>query len=182
MDGCEPPCGCWDLNSGPLEEQSALLTADPSHQPPLNTLSLCIYTTFFKIHSIVDGHLAWLYSSALVNGAVLKHRRYRCCLSQLSSFPLEMCEEVGLLHCSSLLIFKPRDLSTVLWGDCASWHFQWQYARGPVSGYPQTVHLSLSLCSRPVSGVILLNFLSSSSTNGVIVKHPWGGGHKWFWK
>jgi hypothetical protein len=21
-DGCEPPCGCWDLNSGPLEEHS----------------------------------------------------------------------------------------------------------------------------------------------------------------
>ncbi|GAB1287742.1 Disintegrin and metalloproteinase domain-containing protein 15 [Apodemus speciosus] len=21
-NGCEPPCGCWDLNSGPLEEQS----------------------------------------------------------------------------------------------------------------------------------------------------------------
>jgi hypothetical protein len=28
-DGCEPPCGCWDLNSGPLEEQSMLLTAEP---------------------------------------------------------------------------------------------------------------------------------------------------------
>jgi hypothetical protein len=27
-DDCEPPCGCWDLNSGPLEEQSVLLTAD----------------------------------------------------------------------------------------------------------------------------------------------------------
>jgi hypothetical protein len=26
-DGCEPPCGCWNLNSGPLEEQSVLLTA-----------------------------------------------------------------------------------------------------------------------------------------------------------
>jgi hypothetical protein len=26
MDGCEPPCGCWDLNSGPLEEQSGTLT------------------------------------------------------------------------------------------------------------------------------------------------------------
>jgi hypothetical protein len=25
--------GCWDLNSGPLEEQSVLLTAEPSHQP-----------------------------------------------------------------------------------------------------------------------------------------------------
>jgi hypothetical protein len=21
-DGCELPCGCWELNSGPLEEQS----------------------------------------------------------------------------------------------------------------------------------------------------------------
>jgi hypothetical protein len=21
MDGCEPPCGCWELNLGPLQEQ-----------------------------------------------------------------------------------------------------------------------------------------------------------------
>jgi hypothetical protein len=27
-DGCEPPCDCWDLNSGPLEEQSVLLTTE----------------------------------------------------------------------------------------------------------------------------------------------------------
>ena len=32
-DGCEPPYGCWELNSGPLEEQSVLLTAEPSLQP-----------------------------------------------------------------------------------------------------------------------------------------------------
>jgi hypothetical protein len=32
-DGCEPPYGCWELNLGPLEEQSALLTAEPSPQP-----------------------------------------------------------------------------------------------------------------------------------------------------
>jgi hypothetical protein len=25
-DGCELPCGCWDLNSGPSEEQSGALT------------------------------------------------------------------------------------------------------------------------------------------------------------
>jgi hypothetical protein len=25
--------GCWELNSGPLEEQSVLLTAEPSLQP-----------------------------------------------------------------------------------------------------------------------------------------------------
>jgi hypothetical protein len=33
-DGCEPPCGCWNLNSGPSEEQSVLLTTEPSLQPP----------------------------------------------------------------------------------------------------------------------------------------------------
>ena len=33
-DGCEPPCGWWDLSSGPLEEQSVLLTAEPSLEPP----------------------------------------------------------------------------------------------------------------------------------------------------
>jgi hypothetical protein len=33
-DGCKPPRGCWDLNSGPLEEQSVLLTTGLPCQPP----------------------------------------------------------------------------------------------------------------------------------------------------
>jgi hypothetical protein len=33
-DGCDSPCGFWDLNSGPLEDQSVLLTAEPSLHPP----------------------------------------------------------------------------------------------------------------------------------------------------
>ena len=33
-DGYEAPCGCWELNSGPLEEKSGLLTTEPSLQPP----------------------------------------------------------------------------------------------------------------------------------------------------
>jgi hypothetical protein len=33
-DGCEPSCGCWELNSGPLTTQSVLLTTEPSLQPP----------------------------------------------------------------------------------------------------------------------------------------------------
>jgi hypothetical protein len=33
--GCEPPCGSWDLNSGPLKEQSVLFTTKPSLQPRL---------------------------------------------------------------------------------------------------------------------------------------------------
>ena len=38
-DGCEPPCGCWELNSGPLEEQAMPLTSEPSLQPLKPTLS-----------------------------------------------------------------------------------------------------------------------------------------------
>lgn len=30
VNWCEPPCGCWELNPGPLEEQLGLLTMDPS--------------------------------------------------------------------------------------------------------------------------------------------------------
>jgi hypothetical protein len=32
-DGCEPPCGCSELNSGLLEEQSLFLNAEPFLQP-----------------------------------------------------------------------------------------------------------------------------------------------------
>jgi hypothetical protein len=32
-EGCEQPCGYWELNSGPLEEQVVLLTAEMSLQP-----------------------------------------------------------------------------------------------------------------------------------------------------
>ena len=27
-DGCEPPCGCWELNPGPLLEQQVLITTE----------------------------------------------------------------------------------------------------------------------------------------------------------
>jgi hypothetical protein len=32
-DGCEPPCGFWELNSGSLEEQPLILITEPSLQP-----------------------------------------------------------------------------------------------------------------------------------------------------
>ena len=34
IDGCKPPCGCWELNARPLEEQTMLLTTEPSLQLP----------------------------------------------------------------------------------------------------------------------------------------------------
>ena len=30
----KPPCSCWKLNSGSLEEQSVIFTTEPSLQPP----------------------------------------------------------------------------------------------------------------------------------------------------
>jgi hypothetical protein len=33
MDSCKPPCRCWELNLGSLEEQPVLLTTEPSLQP-----------------------------------------------------------------------------------------------------------------------------------------------------
>jgi hypothetical protein len=33
MDGCESVHGCWELNSGPLEEQQVLLTTEQTVQP-----------------------------------------------------------------------------------------------------------------------------------------------------
>jgi hypothetical protein len=37
-DGCESPWGCWELNSGPLKEQSVLLTSETALQPLLFNL------------------------------------------------------------------------------------------------------------------------------------------------
>jgi hypothetical protein len=39
-DGCEPPCCFWELNSGPWEEQSVLLTPEPSFQTLCQLLKL----------------------------------------------------------------------------------------------------------------------------------------------
>jgi hypothetical protein len=56
--GCnEPPCDCWELNSGPLEEQSVLLITEPSLQPVHHSYSrvnfACIYhhVTFIFVSS-----------------------------------------------------------------------------------------------------------------------------------
>ena len=42
IDGCEPPSGCWELNSEPLKEQSVLLTTEPSLQPAESLFKLPI--------------------------------------------------------------------------------------------------------------------------------------------
>ena len=32
-DGCEPSCGCWELNPSPLQEHPVLLTTEKNLQP-----------------------------------------------------------------------------------------------------------------------------------------------------
>ena len=57
-DGCELPCGCWELNPGPLEEQAMLLTSEPSLQPSNYVLIdffaslyvICCYSCFAAQH------------------------------------------------------------------------------------------------------------------------------------
>jgi hypothetical protein len=36
--GCEATCGCWELNSGPLQEHQVPLTAEPSLLPQTSLL------------------------------------------------------------------------------------------------------------------------------------------------
>ena len=54
-DGCEPPCGCWELNSGPLEEQAVLLTAEPSHQP----LQVVFHSFLFQTFALAAECQSW---------------------------------------------------------------------------------------------------------------------------
>ena len=46
-DSCELPCGFWELNPSPLEEQPVLLTAEPSLQPSI--LSFKSENNFFLL-------------------------------------------------------------------------------------------------------------------------------------
>ena len=46
-DSCEQPCGCWELNLGPLEEQEMLLTTEPSLQTQNLILKKILKNMFF---------------------------------------------------------------------------------------------------------------------------------------
>jgi hypothetical protein len=49
----EPPCGCWEMNSGLLEEQPVLLTTEPSLQPD-TLFSMSIFSPCFRSISNVS--------------------------------------------------------------------------------------------------------------------------------
>ena len=49
-DGCESPCGCWELNSRPLKEQPVFLTAELSLQP-------LVFIFLIELHWVVQAGL-----------------------------------------------------------------------------------------------------------------------------
>ena len=57
LDGCEPQCDFWELNSGPLEDRLVLLTTEPSLQPRKNILT----TYFGTIKSVVYKTTTYIY-------------------------------------------------------------------------------------------------------------------------
>ena len=53
-DGCEPPCDCWELNSGPLEEQAMLLTISPAPKK-MYSLLLFLLSMFISLNVSAKG-------------------------------------------------------------------------------------------------------------------------------
>jgi hypothetical protein len=76
-DGCEPPCGCWELNSGPLEEQSVLLSAEASLQPHAHTSS-AVHTHLQCTH-ICSAHTSAVHRIASEESRRHSRRRSRKC-------------------------------------------------------------------------------------------------------
>jgi hypothetical protein len=48
-NGCEPPCNCWELNSGPLEEQEVFLTTEPSLHP-----LICVFDSSRTVKGYIE--------------------------------------------------------------------------------------------------------------------------------
>jgi hypothetical protein len=73
MDGYEPSRGCWDLNSGPSEEQSVLLTAKPSLQPRSQDFCYNIMLLFNVVVNVLkfNLHTAILQITKLIVGEVV---------------------------------------------------------------------------------------------------------------
>jgi hypothetical protein len=53
-DGCEPPSGCRELNSEPLEEQPVPLTTEPSLHPKLGSFALLSKLLKLSMHSFLN--------------------------------------------------------------------------------------------------------------------------------
>ena len=112
MDCCEPPCGCWDLNSGPLEEQSVLLIAEPSRQPHFSSrFSVSSFMLKSLIHldlSFVQGDkygsiCTFLHADIqLDKDHLLKILSFFHCMVLVSLSPIKCQQVCGFISGSSI--------------------------------------------------------------------------------
>jgi hypothetical protein len=99
-DGCEPLCGCWEVNSGPLEERSVLLTTEPSLQPLtgiLNCVPQLYILYFFYSQQTSLKALALSLDRWAVTSSV-KNCYHSVCVALLE-FPVTLTTEHGNTRC-----------------------------------------------------------------------------------
>ena len=92
IDDCEPPCGCWELNSGLMEEQPVLLSTEPFFQPPNRFLNYSLLLKCPPFH---------FYSSVLPFVLVTIHLQNTSCLNKNTFCPKDR-EMIGFKHLSSV--------------------------------------------------------------------------------
>ena len=103
IDGCEPSRGCWELNSGPLDEQSVLLTTELSLQPafvPISNLS-----QFYAFISYMSLKFSPYYFSHIRGGFTISLSHW--CFLFLVRLSSTSAGTISSLHYSCLVSYRP---------------------------------------------------------------------------
>jgi hypothetical protein len=85
IDNCKLPCGCWELNSGPLEEQLVFFTAEPSLQP-----TICYF--YWQKSKLRDPQIsiAVIFLILLID-IIFSHFENERCLSSVDNRLISVC-------------------------------------------------------------------------------------------
>ena len=80
-DSCEPPCGCWELNPAPVEEQPVFLIAELFLQLPPRILYMhaCSLCGYMCLRHIAQRRLKF-YLAITGKGSGVGLLRFKSCL------------------------------------------------------------------------------------------------------
>jgi hypothetical protein len=109
IDGLKPPCGCWELNSGPLQEQSVLLTTEPSLQPWKKNFFLSFwFHSFFYMSNTQVIRKKLQSNDKFALGTILSYFKYLC------TWKCPYSSENS--SCASLIFTQLRIWKEEIWG------------------------------------------------------------------